>query len=98
MDVLFQEFSQHGVLAFEFGFQFFDLLLLGRFDGLGRPAVVEGGVVVLEELLEPGVKLVGADVVLIAEVGNGDLLEGMPVEDGNLFGAGKVTALFGHDE
>ena len=41
---------------------------------------------VLEELLEPVVELVGIDVELIAEVRDGDLVDEMPFEDGDLLG------------
>jgi hypothetical protein len=49
---------------------------LGLFFGLGLAAIVEGGVVVLEELLEAQVDLIEADVEFVARVGNRDLLEG----------------------
>ena len=54
------------------------LLVLGVFGGLGFAAVVEGGVAVLEELLEPGVELGGIEVEFIAKVGNRDLVDEMP--------------------
>ena len=55
---------------------------------------------VLEELLEPVVKLVGVDVEFIAQVGDGDLVEEVPFEDGDLLGAGEMTTLLAvvHDE
>ena len=61
--------------------------VLGVLGGLGLAAVVEGGVAVLEELLEPVVELVGVDVEFIAEVGDGDLVDEVPFEDGDLLGA-----------
>ena len=79
------------VFADELGFELFDLLLLSVFDGLGLAAVVEGGLAVLEELLEPGVDLVGVELEFIAEVGDGDLVDEVTFEDGDLFGAGEVT-------
>ena len=57
-------------LALQLGFELFDLAVLGVLDGLGLAAVVEGGVAVLEELLEPAVELSGVDVEFIAQVGN----------------------------
>ena len=65
------------------------MLLLGVLDGLGLAAVVEGEVAVLEELLEPAVELVGIDVEFIAEVGDGDLVDEVAFEDGDLLGAGE---------
>ncbi len=53
---------------------------------------------VLEELFEPAVELVGVDVEFIAQVGDRDLVDQMPFEDGDLLGAGKMTTLLGHDE
>jgi hypothetical protein len=44
----------------------FDLLDAGVLDGFGLAAVVEGGMAVLEELLEPAVDLVGVELVFIA--------------------------------
>ena len=48
---------------------------------------------VLEELLEPVVELVGLDVEFIAQVGDGDLVDEVPLEDGDLFGVGKMAAM-----
>jgi len=79
------------VLACELGLELLDLLVLGVLNGLALAAVVEGGVTVLEELLEPAVELVGIEAELIAQVGDGDLVEEMAFEDGDLVGAGKVT-------
>ena len=96
--MLFHEFAEDGVLALELGFELLDLVVLGVLDGLGLAAIVEGGMTVLEELLEPGVELVGVEAELIAQVRNGDLVDEVPLEDGDLLGAGKVTTLLGHGE
>ena len=96
--MFFHEFGEYGVLALELGFKAFDFLLVGVFDGLGLAAVVEGGVAVLKELLEPAVDLVGIEAELIAEVRDGDLVEEMAFEDGDLFGASEVTTRLGHGE
>ena len=90
-DVLFHEFGHDLVLACELGFELLDLAVLGILDGLGLAAVLEGSVAVLEELLLPAVEQVGVDAEFIAEVGDGDLVEQVPFEDGDLLGAGKVT-------
>jgi hypothetical protein len=43
---------------------------------------------------EPAIELVGVEV----EIGNGNLVDEVPLEDGNLLGAEKVTTLLVHDE
>ena len=58
----------------------------------------KASVAVLEELLEPVVELVGVDVEFIAEVRDGDLVDEVPFEDGDLLGAGEVTTLLVHEE
>ncbi len=69
----FHQLGHDLVLAGQLGFELFDLAFLGVLDGLALAAVVEGGMAVLEELLEPGVELGGVDVEFIAQVGNGTL-------------------------
>ena len=83
----FHEFGHDLVLAEELGFELFDLVVLGVLDGLALAAVGEGEMAVLEELLEPVVELVGVEVEFIAEVGDGDLVDEVPFEDGDLLGA-----------
>jgi hypothetical protein len=73
-----QEYVEDLVLAGQLGFELLDLLLLGVLGGLALAAIVEGSVPVLEELLEPGMDLVRIEVELIAQIGDGDLLEQMP--------------------
>jgi len=46
---------------------------------------------ILEELLEPGMNLVGIELELIAKVSDGDFFEKVPFEDGDLLGAREVT-------
>ena len=92
----FHELGHDLVLLLELGFELLDLGLLSVFDGLGLTTIVEGGVAVLEEFLEPAVELVGIDVEFIAEVGDGDLVDEVPFEDGDLLGAGKVTTRLVH--
>ena len=94
--MLFHEFGEDGVLALELGFEEIDFLLLGIIDGLGLATVVESGMAVFEELLEPGVDLVGKEVEFIAKVGDGDLVEEVTLEDGDLLGAGEVTTWLAH--
>src|SRR5450432_103954 len=92
----FHEFSHDLVLAYEFGFELLDFLVLGVFDGLGLAAIVESGMAVLEELLEPAVELVGIDVEFIAQVGDRNLVDEMTFEDGDLLGAKKMTTRLVH--
>jgi len=84
--VLFHEFGEYGVLPLELGFELFNLLVLGVLGGFGLAVGVEGEVAILEELLEPGVELGGIEVVLIAQVGNGNLVDEVLLENGNLLG------------
>ena len=62
----------------------------------GLAAVGEGEVSVLEELFEPVVELVGVEVEFIAKVGDRDLVDKVPFEDGDLLGIGKVTTRLVH--
>lgn len=96
--MFFHEFGEDLVLACELGFEVLDLLVLGVVDGLGLAAVVESQVAMLEEFFESAVELGGIDVVLIAQVGDRNLVEEMTLEDGNLIGAIKMTTLLGHEE
>src|SRR5580698_1235819 len=90
--MLFHEFSQDGILALDLGFELFDLSVLGLLFGLGLAAVVEGGVAVLEELLEPAVELVGVDVEFVAQIGNRNFLDEVPFQDSNLLLSRKMAA------
>jgi len=89
--VSLHELGHDLVLANELGFELLDLLVLDAIDGLVLAAVLEGDMAVFEELLLPAVELADLQAELIAEVGNGDLVDEMAFEDGDLFGAGKVT-------
>jgi hypothetical protein len=84
------------ILASQLGFELLNLLDVGVFDGLGLAAIVEGHVTVLKEILEPGVELVGLGVLLIAEIRHRHLLDQMPLEDGNVLAAAKMTTLLLH--
>ncbi len=85
------------ILASHLSFELLDLLYVGILDGLGLAAVVEDDVTVLKEVLQPAVKLVGVEVVLIAEIRHRDLLDQLLLENGNLLAAGKVTTLLLHE-
>jgi len=64
-------------------------LVLGILDCLGGTAVVESGMAVLEEFLEPVVDLGGKQFVLLAQGGHGNLLDQVPLQDGDFLSAGK---------
>lgn len=86
--------GEHGILTLELGFELLDRLVLGVFDDLGLAAVVEGRVTVLEELLEPAVELIEVEIVLIAQVRDGNLVDvSEPLEDGDFLGAFKMPTL-----
>ena len=96
--MLLHEFGKDLVLALQLGLQLGDLLALDV--GVGLAALVvggEGGRAVLEELLLPVVEVSDGDAVFLTDVGNGDLVEEMFSEQGDLLLRGKVTALPSHD-
>ena len=92
----FHELGHDFVLLLDLGFELLDLGLLSVFDGLGLSAVGESEVTVLEELLEPVVKLVGVEIEFIAKVGNGNLVDEVPFENGNLLVISEMTARLVH--
>lgn len=76
--MLFEEFGHDFVFGLDFGFEEFDLFLLGIF-----PPLIVGGVClpleallgVFEELFLPGVILGGVDVMFVAEIGDGNPID-----------------------
>ena len=89
--MLFHELGHDRVLALQLGFELLDLAILGVLDGLGLAAVVEGGWPFSKNSLSQLVELVGVDVEFIAQVGDGDLVDEVPFEDGDLLRSGKVA-------
>jgi hypothetical protein len=61
-------------------------------------AVGKSQMTVLEELPEPVVELVEVEVEFIAQVRDRNLVDEVPLEDGNLFGVEEVTTLLAHGE
>ena len=57
---------------------------------------LEGGAAVLEELPLPGVEDGGLELVLVAEVGDGHLVDQVAAEDGDLLDRGVVLAALAH--
>ena len=90
--MLFHKLGEDGILALDLGFELFDLAVLGVLFDLGLAAVLEGGMAVLEELLEPGVDLGRMKIEFVAQVGDWDLLEKMTLEDGYLLLRGKMSS------
>src|SRR5579885_895254 len=94
--MFFHEFRDDLVLALE-------LLAQGR-DGAEMPALggsalaLEGGGAVLEELLLPGVEQRGRELMLVAEIRDGDVVEQMTPEDGDLLDRCVVLPGLPHGE
>jgi hypothetical protein len=78
LGVLFHELGHDLVLALNLGFELLDLGVLGILGRLGFTAVAKGEVSVLEELALPVVEAAGGDAMLVAELGDRDVLKEMP--------------------
>jgi hypothetical protein len=95
--VLLHEFGEDFVLALELVLEGGDLTVFGVKFGLAAFAgVIEGRSAILEELLLPEVEEVNGEVVFLADVGDGLLLQEMKSEQGDLLVRGKVAALTRH--
>src|SRR5262245_23153769 len=93
--MFFHEFRADFVLAWELLLQGGDpqILRVGGPSGAG----LEGGGAVLEELLLPAVEPRGVDAVLVTQIRDGDVLEEMESQDGDLLLGGEPLAgLLGH--
>ena len=90
------QFSDDLVLALE--------LVAQRGDGLLKVAVgclalpLEGGGAVLEELLLPDVEQGGRELMLVAEVRDGDVVDQVPPEDGDFLDGRIVLPRLSHGE
>src|SRR3954452_833256 len=90
------QFGDDLVLALE--------LLAERGDGaevlaLGRGSLaLEGGGAVLEELLLPGVEQRGRELMLVAEVRDGDVVDQVTPQDGDLLDRRIVLPRLSHGE
>jgi hypothetical protein len=93
--MFFHQFGDDLVLPLELLPQRGDGLQMG---GLGRAGLaVEGGRAVLEEQLLPGVEQGGLELVLIAKVGDGHLVDQVTPEDGDLLEGRVVLARLSHE-
>ena len=97
MGVSLHELGHDLVLARELGFEFLDFSVLGILDGLGVAAILEEGVAVLEELFLPAVKEGRGDAELVADSGDGDAFEQMPLEGRDLLLGVELTTFAVHD-
>jgi hypothetical protein len=96
--MLLHQLGEDLVLALELVLEGSDLDVLGVLAGLAAFAgVIEGGGTVLEELLLPEVEECDGQVVLLAEVGDGLLLQEVEAKQGDLLFRGKVPALSRHE-
>ena len=93
----FHELGHDLVLARELGFELLDFLVLGVFDGFGLAAIFKEGVPVLEELFLPAVKEGGRDAEFIADGGDGNAFEEMPLEGRDLLLGVEMTTFVVHD-
>jgi hypothetical protein len=83
--MLLHQLGQDLVLALELGLQVGDLFVLGIAGGLAAFVVGgEGGGAALEELLLPVVEEGDGDAVLFADAGDGDFIEEVLAEQGDL--------------
>jgi hypothetical protein len=89
---LFDRFSVGVVLALELPLQEGDAPVLVVTGSAG--ARREGGGGVLKELLPPAIEPRGADVVLVAEIGDGRMLPDMKPRDGDLLPAREALRVF----
>ena len=88
----FHKLGHDLVFLLDLGFEQFDFLDVGMFVHLGLSSIGEGEVSVLEELFEPIVDLIGMKLEFIAEIGNGDFVDEMPLVDGDLLVIRKVSS------
>jgi hypothetical protein len=96
--VFLHEFGEDFVLALEFVLEGSDEAILGVGSGFAALAgFVKGGGAILEELLLPEVEKVNGEVVFLADVGDGLLLQEVESEQSNLLLWGKVAALSRHE-
>src|ERR1700712_2562977 len=92
--MLLHQLGDDLVLASELVAQGLDGPLLLAHGGVAL--ALEGGGAVLEEGPLPGVEDGGLELVLVAEVGDGDLVDEVTAEDGDLLGGGVVLAGLSH--
>ena len=92
--MLLHQLGKDLVLALELFLQGGDLAVLGVLVGLAAfVGLLEGSGAVVEELLLPEVEEGDGEVVLLADVGDGLLLQEVEAEQCDLLFRGKVPAL-----
>ena len=89
--MLFHQFGQNLVLSLELPFQGGDAFLVAPTARVGA-MILEGDGSILEELLQPAVKDRGMKAEFFTEIGNWNLLDEVPAQDGNFLFRGMVLA------
>jgi len=90
--VFFHQLGQNLVLGLELPFQGSDAFLVALTVSI-RAMVLEGGGPVLKELLQPAVEDRRMEAEFLTEIGNRNLLDQVPTQDGDLLFRGVVLAL-----
>src|SRR5215831_18785856 len=89
--MLLHQLGEDLVLALQLGLEIGDLLVLAAFVVAG-----ESSWAVLEEELLPGVEVGDSDAVFFTDVGDGDLVEEVLSEQGDLLLRSKMATLLSH--
>jgi hypothetical protein len=94
--VFAHQFGQDLVLLLQLGLEGLDLaLILGLLTGAGGLGLEDHGAL-LEELFLPEVEERGLEAMLLTDIGDGHLVDEVFAENGQFFGPGEMTAVFGH--
>jgi hypothetical protein len=91
--VFFHQRGRNLVLGPEFPFQGGDAFLGALTARIGREVILEGGGSILDELLQSTVKDRRTKAEFFTEIGNWNLPEEAPTQDGSLFFRGTALAL-----
>src|SRR5262249_16916633 len=95
--MLLHQLGEDLVLALQLGLEIGDLLVLGVGSVLAAFVVAgEGSWAVLEKELLPGVEVGDSDAVFFTDVGDGDLVEEVLSEQGDLLLRSKMATLLSH--
>lgn len=96
--MLLHQLPEDLVLALELRLEDQDLLLEAGLGGaLSSPRALERSVALLEELLLPAVEGAGLELVLVAELRDGNLVDEVAAKDHDLLLGGAVVAFLSHE-